>query len=199
MARKEGNKSVNSLWIFCEGDTECNYFTQLRAVDRIRGLQIRPVKSADKRITDIVSYSMKYLDHNPYYLQGDIIVYVFDRDKNTNADFNAVKEDVNITNPSLQLILSNPCFELWILLHFESYSEAIQPQKLKLKLRKHMGAYNKNDKNIYYKTKDNIDAARKHSKKLYQTHMNKNGILCEESNPSTMMFQLIEMIEQYKE
>ena len=43
MTRKEGNKSVYSLWIFCEGKTERNYFAQLRAVDRIQGLQIRPV------------------------------------------------------------------------------------------------------------------------------------------------------------
>jgi len=141
MTRKEGNKSVYSLWIFCEGKTERNYFAQLRAVDRIQGLQIRPVISEDKNIVGLVNYSIKYLEHNRDFLEGDSVVYVFDRDKNTNEDFKKAKEKLN--DPNLQLILSNPCFEFWILSHFELYCKPMQPELLKVKLRKYMELYKK--------------------------------------------------------
>lgn len=197
MTRKAGNKSVNSLWIFCEGDTERNYFAQLKAVERIRGLQIRPVTCEDKNIVGLVNYSIKYLQHNRDFLEGDSIVYVFDRDKNTNEDFKKAKEIVN--DPNLQLILSNPCFEFWILSHFELYTEPMQPKLLKAKLRKHMGLYKKSDPNIYNNTKEKLETAIKNSKKIHQMYLKKKiEMLCEESNPSTMVFQLIELIEQYK-
>jgi hypothetical protein len=197
MTRKAGNKSVNSLWIFCEGKTERNYFAQLKAVERIRGLQIRPVTCEDKNIVGLVNYSIKYIEHNRDFLEGDSVVYVFDRDRNTNEDFKKAKENVN--DPDLQLILSNPCFEFWILSHFEFYYEPMQPELLKVKLRKYMGLYKKSDPNIYNNTKEKIETAIKNSKKVHKVHINKKvEILCEESNPSTMIFQLIELIKQYK-
>lgn len=196
MTRKPGNKSVSSLWIFCEGKTEYNYFAQLKAVERIKGLQIRPVISQDKSVIDLVNYSINYLEHNRDFLKGDSVVYVFDRDKNKNEDFNKVKKIVS--DPDLQLILSNPCFEFWILSHFELYYERIESKMLKIKLRKYMGSYKKNDRNIYNNTKEKIQNAIEHSKKIHKIHMNRNGILCEESNPCTMIFRLIEIIRQYK-
>lgn len=198
MTRKPGNKSISSLWIFCEGETERNYFAQLKAVERIKGMQIRPVICEDKNIVGIVKYSINHLKHNRYFLKGDSVVYVFDRDKNTNEDFEEAKKMVK--NPNIQLILSNPCFEFWILLHFELYYEPVYPQLLKVKLQKHMGSYKKNDPNIYNNTKDKIETAKEYSKKVYQMHIDENRqILCEESNPSTMLFQLIELIQQYKD
>jgi len=132
MARESKNIPINSLWIFCEGETERNYFNQLKAEERIRGLKIRPKLAEDKKIKDMVDYSIKHLEHNRDYLEGDIVVYVFDRDENTNEDFKLVKAMDFITDPKLQLILSNPCFEFWILSHFELYTQSIEPKKLKI-------------------------------------------------------------------
>lgn len=197
MARKSGNKSINSAWIFCEGKTEYNYFAQLKAVERISGLQIRPIICEDKNIVKLLEYSVNYRKHHAKdFIKGDSIFYVFDRDSNTNKDFEQAEK---IVKNSSQLIISNPCFEYWILCHFELYYEPMQPQLLKLKLRKHLGSYKKNNPNIYNDTKDKIETAKDYSKKIYQIYVDKNEkILREESNPATMIFGLIELIQQYK-
>ncbi|MGB9927149.1 MAG: RloB family protein [Methanosarcina sp.] len=197
MARKPGNKSINSAWIFCEGKTEYNYFAQLKAVERISGLQLRPIICEDKNIVKLLEYSINYQKHHAKdFIKGDSIFYVFDRDANTNDDF---KQAEKIVNNLSQLIISNPCFEYWILCHFELYYEPVNPQLLKLKLRKHMGTYKKNNPNIYNDTKNKIETAKKHSRKIHQMHINKNDkILRTESNPFTLIFQLIELTQQYR-
>lgn len=198
MTRKSKNVSINSAWIFCEGMTEYNYFLQLRAIERVRGLQIEPRICEDKNIVGLIEYANNYKKHNKKdFFKGDIIFYVFDRDRNTNEDFKKAKEIVE--DPDTQLILSNPCFEFWIISHYELYYEPIYPQLLKKKLLKHLGSYKKNDKDIYNNTKENIETAIDNSKKLHQIQAKKVGILCEESNPSTMMFQIIEKIMEFKE
>lgn len=195
MTRKSGKKSVNSAWIFCEGKTEYNYFLQYRAVERIQGLQIKPKISEDKNIVGLIEYSMDFRKHHHRdFLKGDLIFYVFDMDANTNEDFIKAKGLVN--DPNLQFILSNPCFEVWILSHFEFHRERLYPELLKAKLLRHLGSYKKNDPNIYQNTKEKINIAIGNSKRIYQIQIDKNGILCEESNPSTMMFQLIEIIRE---
>jgi RloB-like protein len=201
MTRKPGHKPINSAWIFCEGTTEYNYFTQYGAEERIKGLQIKAKISENKNVIGLIDYSFNYLKHHGRdFLKGDLIFFVFDRDKNTNDDLKNAKKNKKIeNNPDQQLIFSNPCFEIWILFHYELYTQPINKEKLKTKLITHMGSYNKNNVNIYNDTKKYIETAKENSKHLYNIQIKKNIILCEESNPSTMIFQLIEIIEQYKE
>lgn len=198
MARKPKHKSLNSAWIFCEGETEFNYFAQFGAEERIKGLQIRPKKSEDKNIVGLIEYSFNYLRHHKKdFLKGDLIFYVFDRDRNTNEDFKKAKEIVE--HPDTQLILSNPCFEFWIVSHYELLYDPMYSELLKKKLLKHLGSYKKSDKDIYNSTREYIENAIVNSKKVYQKHLKNKGILCEESNPLTMMFQLIEILRRYKD
>ncbi|MCC4771288.1 hypothetical protein FXV91_14285 [Methanosarcina sp. DH2] len=198
MVRRSGKISVNTAWIFCEGKTEYNYFVQFRAKERIRGLQIKPIVCEDKNIVGLVNYSIDYQKHHARdFLKGDSIFYVFDRDANTNEDLRQAEEIIRDANQ--QLILSNPCFEYWILSHFEHYFEPIEPKPLERRLRRFLNSYEKNDPNIYNKTKERIGTAMEHSKKVCQIHLdNRVKILSEESNPSTMIFQLVEIINKYK-
>jgi hypothetical protein len=197
MTKKSGHKSLNSAWVFCEGKTEYNYFLQFRAIERIRGLQIEPIICEDKNIVGLIEYTRDYIKHHKRdFLKGDLIFYVFDRDRNTNEDFKKAKD--NVEHPDIQLILSNPCFEFWIISHYELIYDPVYTELLKKKLLKHLGSYKKNDRDIYKNTREYIETAIDNSKKIYQRQINKKGILCEESNPSTMMFQLIETLKQYK-
>lgn len=204
MARRSGNKSINSLWIFCEGETERNYFTQLKTMERIRRLR-KPIVCEDKKVVGLIEYSNGYIKHHKKdFFKGDKIVYVFDRDDNTNKEFDQAKnliDDLKLISFNPEFILSNPCFEFWILSHFELCSERLYSGLLKRRLLKHLESYKKNDPNIYNNTKGDINTAIENSKKIYQMHINKGviNLLCEESNPSTVVFQLIELIEQYKD
>jgi hypothetical protein len=198
MVRRSVKLSVNTAWIFCEGKTEYNYFVQFRAKERIRGLQVKPVVCEDKNVVGLVNYSIDYQKHHAKdFLKGDSIFCVFDRDANTNEDFKKAKEIAR--NYNRQLILSNPCFEYWILSHFERYFEPIEPKTLELRLRRSLNSYEKNDPDIYNKTRERIETAIEYSKKACKMHLeNRVKILSKESNPSTMVFQLIEKINKYR-
>ena len=213
MVRQEGKKSINTAWIFCEGETERKYFLQYRAVERIRGLQIRPIVSENKDIVGLVNDSIDYeKNHSRDFFEGDLIFCVVDRDLNSNEDFDGARNLANESNR--YIVLSNPCFEYWILSHFEHYFEPIEHELLKRKLNKYLKNYKKNDPDIYNKTKEKIDNAIKNSKKTYKMYVtdelkipikedypvtfNKKEILNRKSNPITLVFKLIEILAKYK-
>ena len=62
MVRKEGTRSISTMWIFCEGEkTEIHYFEHLRSDLRIRKLQIKVNSSDDKNALGIVNYALNSL------------------------------------------------------------------------------------------------------------------------------------------
>ena len=100
----------------------------------------------------------------------------------------------------IKIIFSNPCFEFWILSHFECYKRPLEKEVLKSKLISSLGQYNKNDPHLYEKTKEHISGAIKFSKEVISMHEN-NGveIISRKSNPSTLVHRLIEQIYDFDE
>ena len=197
MVRKRGNKSISKMWIFCEGEkTEIHYFKQLRSDLRIRKLQIEVNSPDDKNALGIIKYSLIFLEHSRDYVPGDIIVCVFDRDQNSTEELERAKKLAS--NEGIEIIFSNPCFEFWILSHFECYKGQLNKEILKRKLKSSLGEYNKNDNQLYDKTKERISDAIKFSKEVISMHEN-NGveIISRDSNPSTLVHQLIEQIRDF--
>lgn len=198
MVRKEGTRSISTMWIFCEGEkTEVYYFKHLRSDLRIRKLQIKVNSSDNKNALGVVNYALNYLNRKRDYLPGDIIACVFDRDQNSPEDIERAKKLAS--KKGIEIIFSNPCFEFWILSHFECYKRPLEKDMLKRKLIPSLGQYNKNDPLLYEKTKERISDAIKFSKDIISMHDN-NGveIISRDSNPSTLVHQLIEQIYDFE-
>lgn len=198
MVRKEGKRSISTMWIFCEGEkTEIHYFKHLRSDLRIRKLQIKVNSSDNKNALGVVNYALNYLNRKRDYLPGDIIACVFDRDQNSPEDIERAKKLAS--KKGIEIIFSNPCFEFWILSHFECYKRPLEKDMLKRKLISSLGQYNKNDPLLYEKTKERISDAIKFSKDIISMHDN-NGveIISRDSNPSTLVHQLIEQIYDFE-
>ena len=54
MVRKEGTRSISTMWIFCEGEkTEIHYFKHLRSDLRIQKLQIKDLEYDEDLFTSI--------------------------------------------------------------------------------------------------------------------------------------------------
>ena len=201
MARKRGKRPTNTLWIFCEGEkTEINYFNKLKVNERISRINIK-VQSSDK-VTDavgVVKYAISFLKNKKRDFERDDLIYcVFDRDSNTNQHLEQALKLAKSNN--LQIVFSNPCFEYWILCHFEYFIASCNPEDMIRKLKEKLGNYKKNDLDIYKKTKDKIEIAITHAKKVKNKH-EKEGIkiISRESNPSTYVFELIEKIGELKD
>ncbi|MCD6229316.1 MAG: RloB domain-containing protein [Candidatus Diapherotrites archaeon] len=95
----------------------------------------------------------------------------------------------------IQIALSNPCFELWFILHYDKTQSKISRQEAIQKLKKFINDYKKN-KNINDCLEDKQTTAIENAKFLNQMHKKENTPLnSTESNPSTQVFKLVEFIQ----
>lgn len=128
--------------IVCEGEkTERNYFAWFKP--RLRGrLKIElpdtnvtdPVKLALCAKSMVARYDLKFKD-------GDRLYVVFDADQNTQAQLDRAG---SIARTAQAVIgFSNPCFELWYLLHFERPTAALTARETTKRLLQYIPDYTK--------------------------------------------------------
>lgn len=187
--------------ILCEGSkTEPNYFNSLKH----DGQKRRALTAVDVEVYQPKSHSplglvreaiikkkRAMLKGNPY----ETIWLVFDR------DFHKYIEDVMkmASENGIEIIISNICFELWFLLHFEELSTNQHFTKcgmlIKHMQKKHLTRYHKNGKN-YQNLKEFTPLAIQRAKKLEQSFI--NGVNAHykfhEREPYTNVYQLVEYL-----
>ena len=91
-----------------------------------------------------------------------------------------------------EMLLSNPCFEIWLLLHAKDQKTAITTEALIKELKKCASVWKNYEKSDFTETqqnflKGNIDIAVKRAKGLKELQ-----------NPSTGVYKLIELIKGVK-
>jgi hypothetical protein len=96
----------------------------------------RIVRQAERLRMEADSAARRGLDDN---LRYDEVWCVFDRDEHAHFD-EAIDKAAAI---KLSLAVSNPCFELWILLHFQDQASGLTRHLAADKVRKHLPGYNK--------------------------------------------------------
>lgn len=134
------------ILIVCEGrETEPGYFKELqrevrnpRVEIRIekKGVPIRVVKEAARLKEEAQAEATRQRDEN---FRWDEVWGVFDVDEHAHLD-----EARRLAQKSgIELAVSNPCFELWALLHFQDQRAHIERQKACAALRRHLPGYDK--------------------------------------------------------
>ena len=185
---------TNTLWMFCEGHTEKRYFENLKVTERLR-LKIRPRLSGNT-VKKIVEDALKFMEtSNEFDDERDIVGCVFDRDKNSNEELYKAKSQAG----NIMLAYSNPAFEYWILCHHEYYESKCGPKKVYKLVKKKMGFDPKKESELYVKIKDSLNKAKTNAKKIEKKHEDAGvKLISRESNPSTLVYQIIERIEDFK-
>ncbi|HET9179710.1 MAG TPA: RloB family protein [Terriglobia bacterium] len=136
-----------SVLICCEGEvTEPTYLNGLKNELRIRlvRIQVVPVGQDPKKLVDYAvdekrrseREARKSGDAN---LEYDEVWCVFDVDSHAHIPDAKQKANAN----GIHLAISNPCFELWLLLHFENRTAHIERQQAQSCCRGHMPRYEK--------------------------------------------------------
>lgn len=117
--QREQRESYDKVLIVCEGEkTEPYYITALRDHFGLSQANIVIDPKSDSSPTSVVKYAKELIKENstdPY----NHVYCVIDRDR--HADFQKAVDQVNgfrSKETELHLIISSPCFEYWILLHF---------------------------------------------------------------------------------
>lgn len=171
-------KKINPhFWVFCEGETEAEYIRFLRAKYRIP-IEIM-TKVAGNSLTQrkIESYKAgKPKDPR----DKDFLIY--------DADVKELIEKLKGINA--ELILSNPCIELWFLLHYKDQTAEITPSGCIRELNnRNKNNYKKGfiDSNLEVKLLDNYKIACKRAKDSSYP-----------KNPSTNLNLFVEELEKVK-
>lgn len=163
--------------VICEGETEVGYINLLkrwykspvRIVSHIEGTKITQ-SLVDKRTQEL---KISALDKVETFLMYDM-------------DVPAVNEKVMACNT--ELLLSNPCFEIWLLLHAKDQKTALNSDAVLRELKKCAAVWNNYNKSVYTDTQ----------KAFLREHLNdaitraKN--LRDFQNPSSRIYKLIEIL-----
>lgn len=219
-------RKVNpTILIICEGkETEVSYFKNFNSRYTRVDVIIPDKKSSGKnkgKETDpenLVKRSIEYKEtkYDIDEKDGDRVWCLFDIDidfNNPNAlnsKITQIQKSQTIANRNkIKLGISNPCFELWYLLHFEYTTGALKNYNaVQQKLSKYLPSYEKN-KNVYAELKNLVNNAETNAIKLREYHKKngKNLFNCEheasyinpkdivKSNPYTNICDLVQYME----
>ncbi|MCP4107279.1 MAG: RloB domain-containing protein [Desulfobacteraceae bacterium] len=117
---------------------------------------------------------------------------VFDRDSFPSQNFNRAIQLAR--SKKIRCAYSNEAFEIWYLLHFEYFINAMSRTQYQDKLEPLLGhKYKKNSKTMYTELLDKQQNAIRNSKKLLLEYEHDNPA---ENNPSTKVFKLVEELNE---
>lgn len=164
--------------VICEGETEENYINLMkkwykfpvRIVSRIEGTKITQAL-VDKHERGLKISAKDKVDT---FLMYDM-------------DVPAINEKLMVCKA--ELLLSNPCFEIWLLLHAREQKSALSSEAVLRELKKSASVWNSYSKSVYTDTQ----------KTFLREHLNdavdRAKALKDFQNPSSRIYRLLEILE----
>ncbi len=173
----KGKKMRPNYFVFCEGETEVAYVEMLRSHYRL------PIHIIPKRtLLNVTPALISRCKANYVETEHDMTFLMYDLDVPS-----VLGRLQNI--PGAILLCSNPCIEIWLLLHYTDQCAEIGSDDCVSKLSGYMGQYRKGklpiENRLYLM--DNVDVACKRAKNLHPYQ-----------NPSTTIYELIEELGKLK-
>ncbi len=184
-------KVLPRILIVCEGTvTEPGYFEELRRLyRRVVDVKISP-GGVPKTLVERAAAFKKACEREATVKKDDNLRYdevwcVFDVDDHPKiADARQQARDNGIN-----LAISNPCFELWVLLHFQDQRAHISRQKLRAACKTHLPGYEKELPTELLNQRYDQATTRARDLDVWQQEQ---GREC--GNPSTGVYKLTEAI-----
>lgn len=129
----------------------------------------------------------------------DIAYCVFDTDCNISKQVQIDKANNKCKKSNIELIKSNPCFEIWFILHYSNSTKQYNSNmELIDELKKYIPQYEKS-KDIFQFISERTNIAIENAKRLESYHMKLGkDINAMECNPSTQVYKVLEKIKEYE-
>ena len=189
------------ILIVCEGEmTEPNYFGALKLESEIaRRIVVRVVKGTGGSATETVNRAIQKKSDasKSNYISYDEIWCVLDVEGEDAGHLSSLRSAiVKAEKQKFKVVLSNPCFEVWYLAHFEKSSERFTTnQDVERKLSRlwqdaFSETYSKSAPNHYERLKDQTTDAIENARSVWEEHI-KNGSDMTRHNSSTEVYKLV--------
>ncbi|NLT88544.1 MAG: RloB domain-containing protein [Pseudomonas lactis] len=197
-------ESVPTYLIVCEGKkTEPEYFNDLRNHERLASITVRVCGECGSAPISVVQHALQL--YNDMIKEGETveqIFCVFDKDVHESF-FRAcalIEKSKNEKIP-ITAVFSIPCFEYWLLLHFQYNRAPFQGKGnssiagvVCKQVQIHIKGYTKGIKGLYASLKPKQADAIAHSQRAIED-MNETG----QENPSTHVHTLVEELLKFSD
>jgi hypothetical protein len=133
--RRSGFRDASLVVIACEGaETEPDYFNGLKGQLHSPRLHVEVLGREDPGHSspEHVLRMLAAFDERYRIRPGDALWLVADRDRQSWSDEMLSDVATACRQRRYLLAISNPCFELWLLLHFEDVPSQPEPRRLEL-------------------------------------------------------------------
>ena len=187
-----------SILIVSEGrKTEPVYFNSLKRELRLAMVDVEVVGEGGAPIT-VVDRAIEMRDERKRHVNSltktmyEIVYCVIDVDTHETLDQAVDKARSN----KIEIVLSNPCFEYWYILHFEKTGAPFHnSQEVKSILKqKYHSAYNESDTTIFNAVYPKTSDAIKRSKEVLKENHG-NAKCLKGCNPSTHVHKIVEYLQ----
>lgn len=200
--RKRLRAPYAKVLIVCEGGkTEPNYFLELRYYHEIESANIEITGESGSSPCSVVKYAKQlYNEEKNLGDPFDRVYCVFDKDE--HSDYNTALDIIRRSLPKNTFfsITSVPCFEYWLLLHFEFSTKPYNrlpnnsaANQVLCDLKKHLPHYEKKSKGIYTQLFKQLEYAKSNATKANTQAANSNT-----DNPSTYIHDLVQYLQGIK-
>lgn len=200
--RRSCRASYDKILIVCEGEkTEPLYFTELVQHYKLNSANVRINGQCDSSPKSVLNKAEQLAKIEKQKDDGyDRIYCVFDKDSHTTYEETIQKIAAKKPNDIFYAAVSVPCFEYWLLLHFDfttspyhaTPTSSIADSVLK-KLKTVFPEYSKGKKGIFNDLIDKISIAKDNARRS-MTHAKQH----DSDNPSTNIHELIEYLQTLK-
>lgn len=208
--RAAQREPAERLLIVCEGvKTEPLYLREIRQELRLpsANVQVQPSELGTEPLR-IVDYAERLFTEGSRPLEihprsFDRVLTVFDRDEHHTyqaalqrvAALNGRLENDERVEVPFETVVSVPCFELWLLLHFEDVFAPLHRDEAVARLRAHLADYAKGHGSHWGATRTRLDAATQRATALVAAgHTAADG-----TQPYTDMHKLVNRLLQLKD
>ena len=193
--KEEGRRPRNIVLVVTEGETERILFEGLKQRDC--NVEIKLPQTSPTDAINLVELSIKLVKKNGLDLKdGDLAICAFDVEDNPPEN---VREAVDLAiSNGITLAISNPCFELWYILHFHRQEHSITRQEALSILKEEIEDYSKTEdyRDLLEKKRG---VATKNADGLWKKHKLGSAAQPDMPNPSTSVHLAIRLIESLVE
>ena len=188
--RRPGSREPRSITlIVCEGESEQAYFDAIRIQLKLRTTEVViPRDQGGLAPISVVEYAEGRARERGGY---DHIFCIFDRDQHESFTRARAKVHALATRPRNPLVIravtSIPCFEVWVLLHFERTDAPFAAcQNVIQRVQMHLPGYQKADSEVIKELLTHVEIA------MANAHWLSGRAGISDENPSTSVHAVIE-------
>jgi hypothetical protein len=189
------------LLIVCEGEkTEPQYLREIQQAFRLATAHVQVLHSQiGTEPQQVLEYALTVFkegdrERGVYPGEFDRVTVVFDRDEHKTyhaaiaraaAQSGRLRNDNHAAVP-VDVVASVPCFELWLLLHFEDLYAPLHRREVLERLQSYLPGYEKGSGGHWTRTQDHLEDAMLRAQRLAGATTAEDGI-----QPYTAMHELV--------